>query len=417
VVLTNYILSNTEQELRLTIANNKFPPQIQLAIRTLETERLVNLSPLPAVSNPTAPHPAGTAAGTGIPQTPNQLTALRESMKTSVGATSEEWKLDLTNRLAPKGAKFAAPNIDYVGTEETEKQKQARKTVANLNQKDPYRDWVRNVLAAFQNEILSLTLAQTRVRLDSITLDQTEIQAEEAFKTAAENRLDWMNARMKLEDAYRKISIAANQLQGDMNVKVNGELGTVDKRGVRFDQDNSKLTVGLEWDSPLTRHNEMMTYRQRQIEYQAARRDYYLYVDSVQAEIRRILRTLKNNQIDFEIKRTAILSAAMQVDLMQLKLSRPPNRGSKLDTNTSRDLIDGLNNLTNRQNEFLTTWIACQTQRMLLDLNRGTMQLDENGRWLDEAESIDKTGLEKNNGSPLPLAPIPMPTPRLAPRQ
>lgn len=379
ILLVNLIIANDEPALRAKIVQESFTPEEMKAIQTLETERLVIIQ--------------AQAESTEDDAEPDAfITKLRDTLQKEVEDPAAP-------QLVPKteGAKAEPLQIEFKDSVETEKQQKARQIVAELGQKDDYRDWVRRVLTAFQNEILLLTLAQTRVRLDSIALEQTDINPEDAFRIASENRLDWMNRKAELVDVWRQIDIAANQLKGDLNVRVEGEIGTIDKRGVRFDGDDGRLQVGLEWDSPLTRHNEMLSYRQSQIDYQAARRAYYAYVDSVQAGLRDILRNLQDSQIEFEIKRSAIISAATQVDLVQLKLSRPPSRGTRLDTNTARDLIDGLNGLTNTQNEFLNTWIACQTQRMMLDLNMGTMKLDEKGRWIEPGtvtEERQDTGIQ-----------------------
>lgn len=265
----------------------------------------------------------------------------------------------------------------------TQSSTEAQKIIAELKTKDPYRDWIRKILSALQNEIVTLSIMQTRARLDSIVLVPTTIKPEEAFCIASQNRLDWMNRKAQLVDSWRQIDIAANRLRGDLNVKVEGELGTIDKRGVRFDGDAGRLSVGLEWDSPLTRHNEMINYRQAQIQYQAARRNYYTYVDSVNAELRNLLRDIQINMVEFEIKRNAILTATIRVDVMQLKMDQPPQRGAKIDVNTADQLIRALDSLMSSQNNFLNIWVSYQTQRMLLDLKLGTMQLDSCGRWID----------------------------------
>jgi hypothetical protein len=282
-----------------------------------------------------------------------------ESLKKSFGNAEK--------RLVPKPA-------------ERETQK---KIIAELRKRDEYRDWVRRVLAAFQYELVSLSLMQTRTRLDAITLVPTSISAEEAFDIASQNRLDWMNRRTSLVDSWRQIDLAANRLKGELNLTLDGEIGTVDRRGVRFDGRDGRLRAGLDWDSPLTRYAEMMDYRRSQITYQNARRDYYTYVDSVNAELRSILRAAQNHQIDFEINRNAILIDTIRVDVMQLRMEQPAQRGRQIDTATSRQLIDALNGLMSSQNSFLSTWVAYQTQRMLLDLNMGTMELDKDGRWID----------------------------------
>ncbi|MDR0337992.1 MAG: hypothetical protein LBI18_12975 [Planctomycetaceae bacterium] len=289
---------------------------------------------------------------------------------------------------------------------------ESQRIVSELRQKDEYRDWIRRVLSAFQYELVSLSLIQTRTRLDAITLVPTSISPEDAFGIASENRLDWMNRRAMLVDTWRQIDLAANQLKGDLNLTLDGEIGTIDRRGVRFDGDDGRLRVGLNWDSPLTRHNEMLDYRRTQIEYQAARRDYYTYVDSVNAELRRVLRNTQLNQIDFEIARNAVLIATSRVDVWQLKMEQPPARGQKIETTTATQLIGALDGLMTSQNEFLNTWVSYQTQRMLLDLTMGTMELDRLGRWIDpgvitkdRARSTSKSVQSVQQLTPKPLTP------------
>jgi hypothetical protein len=267
--------------------------------------------------------------------------------------------------------------------------KRIEKRIENLNiinelrQKDEYRDWIRRVVSAFQYELVSLSLMQTRTRLDAMTLVPVSVSPEEAFQTASEHRLDWMNRKAQLVDAWRQIDFTADDLKGAFGLRLDGALGTIDKRGVRLDADTGKLDVRFEWESPLTRYNEMMTYRKSQIDYQKARRDYYTYVDSVQAEVRNTLRDVQMSLINFEINRNAVLVGTVRVDVMQLRMEQPPQRGGRIDTNTSDQLIRALEGLMNSQNNLLNTWVAYQTQRMLLDYNMGTMTLDEQGRWIE----------------------------------
>lgn len=273
---------------------------------------------------------------------------------------------------------------ESVATEEPSDplRRERQRIIAELRQTDEYRDWIRRVLSAFQNELILLSLLQTRARLDAMTLIPVSVTADEAFQTASENRLDWMNRKSQLVDRWRRIDIAANELQGYLQLRLRGDTGRIDRQGVHFGADHSRLRVDMEWDSPLTRHSEMLNYRHRQIEYQAARRDYYTYVDSVQAELRNNVRNVLMRQIEFEISRNAVLVDTVRVDIMQLRMEQPP-RGGGIDTNTSTQLIDALNGLTRSQNTFLDTWVAYQTQRMLLDLNMGTMKLDNRGLWID----------------------------------
>ena len=285
-----------------------------------------------------------------------------------------------------------------------------QRIIAELRQKDDYRDWIRRVFSVFQYELVSLSLMQTRTRLDAMMLMPVSVTPEEAFRIASENRLDWMNRKAQLVDTWRQMDITADQLKGVLDLTFDGTLGTADQNGVNFSKNNSNLSVGLKWDSPLTRYNEMMAYRKSQIDYQRARREYYTYVDSVQADLRDTLRNVQMRLVDFEIYRNAVLVDTIRVDVMQLQMEQP-QRGGRIDTNTSQQLINALNGLMNSQNNLLGTWVEYQTQRMLLDLYMGTMALDEQGRWIEPGTTDSATFLSPELA---PVIPVPtLQTPKL----
>jgi hypothetical protein len=233
----------------------------------------------------------------------------------------------------------------------------------------------------FQYELITLSLMQTRTKLDSMTLIPVSITAEEAFLAASEHRLDWMNKKANLVDDWRQMDIAADKLKGVLDLELKGTAGRVDSRG-GF-RDSSHLQASLKWDSPLNRYAEMMAYRKSQIDYQAARRAYYTYVDTVQADLRKVVRDLQMSRINFEINRNAVFIGTVRVDVMQLRMDQPPQRGGKIDTDTARQLINALEGLLRSQNNLLTTWVGYQKHRMLLDMHMGTMKLDDRGCWIE----------------------------------
>jgi hypothetical protein len=62
---------------------------------------------------------------------------------------------------------------------------------------------------------------------------------------------------------------------------------------------------------------------------------------------------------------------------------------------TARDVIDALSALQRVQNEFLSVWVNYEVQRLQLDLDLGTMRLDERGIWIDpgDVSAAAKAGL------------------------
>ena len=287
---------------------------------------------------------------------------------------------------------------------------ETRRIIEDLRRGDEYRDWVRRVYSAFQYELVSLSLMQTRARLDAMTLTPISVTHDEAFQIASENRLDWMNRRAHLTDSWRQIDIAADRMKGVFDLRFRGDIGTMDRRGIDFSADTGSLDVSVVWDSPLTRYNEMMDYRRRQIEYQRERRDYYTYVDTIQSDLRNVLRESQMGLINFEINRNSVLVGTIRVDVMQLQMEQPPARGARIDTSVADQLIRALEGLMRSQNEFLNSWVNYQTQRMLLDLYMGTMLLDEQGRWIEPNVASPQPFNSPRFNSP-DAAPLPIPVP------
>jgi outer membrane protein TolC len=246
-------------------------------------------------------------------------------------------------------------------------------------------------LRQLSRHMAALSLVQARARLDTVSLVSVDLDWQRALQIARRNRLDWMNARSALVDRWRQIEIVANDLRGQLDVTFSGDMGTTDDNPVQFRSTTGRLRVGLEFDAPLTRLVERNAYREALIDYQRARREYYTFEDRVSQSLRSTLRQIALNQLDFEIQREAVQIAISQVELTQLRLQRPPRpgEGSDFGATTARDLVQALSGLLNAQNQFLNVWVDYQVRRLDLDLDLGTMRLDERGVWINPGEIID----------------------------
>lgn len=269
------------------------------------------------------------------------------------------------------------------------------------------RDRLDRINPDLSSWLLALTLARARARVDAVVWQPVNISPVEALETARFNRRDWMNARAQLVDTWRLIEFNANALKAGFNVVLNGDVATVGDNPVDFRAATGRLRAGFEFDAPLTRLIERNVYRQSLIDYQQARRSYMLFEDTVSQSVRAILRTIELNQLNFEIRRSAILVAIQQVDLAREKLSRPLKPGEDAAkyglerASIGRDLVSALNDLLSTQNEFLSVWVSYQVQRINLDLEMGTMQLDERGVWIDPGPIIGNAASGGAAGGPI----------------
>ncbi len=241
------------------------------------------------------------------------------------------------------------------------------------------------VFREMSDHLLELSLLQARARLDSFDLVPIDVPPAEALAIARDNRPDWMNARASVVDTWRLIEFNANALESVLNVVFSGDLGTTGDNPINFRSTTGRLRVGFEFDAPLTRLAERNFYRQSLIDYQQARRSYMLFEDRVLQQLRLDLRQIDLNQINFELNRAAVDVAIDKVELARLKLSQPPRPGetSTFGDSFARDLVTALSDLLAAQNDFLSVWVNYEVQRINLDIDMGTMQLDDRGLWID----------------------------------
>jgi hypothetical protein len=240
---------------------------------------------------------------------------------------------------------------------------------------------VIDAMANLSGRLLELSLVQAAARLDAIAFAPVELTDEEALLIASAYRRDWQNARAALVDSWRLIYFNANALLSDLNFLFSGDISNVGDNPFRIRDTTGRLRVGLQWDPPLTRLAERNIYRQSLIEYQQARRSYYQFRDRVSQSLRANLRQTRLNEINFELRRAAVLVAISQVDLTQLRLSQPPQPGveTQFGDTTARDLVQSLSDLLNVQNDFLSVWVNYEVQRQALDFDLGIMELDAAG--------------------------------------
>jgi hypothetical protein len=233
--------------------------------------------------------------------------------------------------------------------------------------------------------LLSVSLNQTAIRLETAVLPQIELSEDTALELARENRLDWMNARARLVDVWRTIGVQANALQSAVDFSLFGGLGTIHNQAARFDGRTGTLRGALRFDTPLNRLAERNDYREAQVNYERARREYMLFEDRISQSLRNTLRIVEISQLNFELRRSAIQIAISKVDLAKLRLQEPPKPGvqATIGATTARDLVDALNDLLDSQNDFLSLRVGFDVLRMLLDFEVGTMQTDEEGLWID----------------------------------
>ena len=100
---------------------------------------------------------------------------------------------------------------------------------------------------------LEISLVQARARTDSIELGNVDLTPVEAYQIARCCRLDWMNARSSLVDSWRGIEVVADELESQLDLVFEGDLGNVGDNPFRIRYEAGQFRGGFQFDSPITR--------------------------------------------------------------------------------------------------------------------------------------------------------------------
>jgi outer membrane protein TolC len=226
------------------------------------------------------------------------------------------------------------------------------------------------------------TNAQTLARIYRIELPAVPAEEESAIAEAKANRLDLMNQKARVTDAWRRVIVAANALKSDLTLTSTVALNTAPDatQPLAFDTRLTRLTVGLQFDGPLNRLAERNQYRLALIAYQQARRAYMDQSDRIEQEVRLTLRSLRQARLSFEIARQQLVAAARQVANERILLNAPPRlqqQGGGGDP-TLRTL-QALAQLNAARNNLAGTFIRYEQLRVQLLLNLESLTLDDRG--------------------------------------
>lgn len=239
-----------------------------------------------------------------------------------------------------------------------------------------------DVVEYITRDLIELQLLQAVARTESIDLQEIDIRADEALEVARKYRRDWMNRRAGLVDQWRLLQFNADQLQAGLDIVFEGDIQNIGDNPFRLRSSTGRLAAGVQFDAPITRLSQRNAYRQSLIEYQQARRNYYNFEDSIGQQLRGQLRSIIAFQLNFEINRLAVLEAARQGLLTSFQSQLQQQAGTTSAT-AARDQGQAVQDLLTAQDNFMLVWISYEVQRLQLDFAMGTMQLDEEGLWID----------------------------------
>ena len=298
--------------------------------------------------------------------------------------------------------------------------------------KDKGPEAIRAQAAAFQNAFNGFYIVILAARNESLAAirqqwpklpplmvngaDLLDVPLEDAYtsaiQTALSYRLDLMNARGQVVDAWRQIKVQANSLQGVLDVQydLGSSTPSPGNEVLAFSTARSTNRLTINAELPLVRRAERNNYRAALIGYQRQRRTLQAFEDNIANDVRGDLRELRTIAELYRIQQRLIELGYSQVDNAQAILLAPPAPGAQTDAGSAaaltQQVLNAQQQLVTAQNTLYTIWVNYLSSRMTLYLDLESLQLDERGVWCDElipgSEDPRRPGPARPAGERLP---------------
>lgn len=230
--------------------------------------------------------------------------------------------------------------------------------------------------------------------VDLLTADLDTAQTA-AAQWALTNRLDLMNARAQLVDAWRQIAVQANSLFGVVDVQYHLDTGNdpLGSNPLGFQTGRTRQFLSLNTELPLTRQLERNNFRTALIAYQRQRRLLQASEDQVVLEARTGLRALRVQAENYKIQQRAVPVAYSQRDnaLETLRVPNPPGQTSSAGNAAAltQQLLGAQSTVLQNENLLYQFYINYLITRLQLYRDLELMPIDPRGVWIDEHTARD----------------------------
>ncbi|MDK1021622.1 MAG: TolC family protein, partial [Candidatus Hydrogenedentes bacterium] len=212
--------------------------------------------------------------------------------------------------------------------------------------------------------------------LEERDIQPPTLSTEEAIEIALLTRLDLHTDRDRVDDSFRQIKLAANDLKGGLGLLLTGSVPSKSRnRPASFDFANSVWTAGLDLDLPLDRKAERNNYRRALINYEVSLRTLDLATDNIKLQVRNAWRTLDQAQKDYEINLLRVDVEKRRVEEITIKAE------GGLPGATINDQVDAQNALTAAETSLTDALVRHTISLLELWRDVGILHVKKNGQW------------------------------------
>lgn len=212
------------------------------------------------------------------------------------------------------------------------------------------------------------------VVLASKVVEPLDISVDLALRTALEQRLDLLTAHDRLEDASRRVYVAADALRPELDLLLSAGVDTEgESQPLNFRSSQPSGSAGLELELPLDRLDERNAYRRALIDVWAAERDLTERSDRITLEVRNALRRLEQAEQSYVIRDNSLALARRRVESVSLL--------QQAGQAAARDLLEAQEALLTAANAVTASLVDHYNARLDLLTAMESLVIDDYGLW------------------------------------
>ncbi|MGC8641444.1 MAG: hypothetical protein ACP5XB_16385, partial [Isosphaeraceae bacterium] len=161
--------------------------------------------------------------------------------------------------------------------------------------------------------------------------EDLEATLQAAVRIALEYRLDLMNTRANLYDAWRQIRVTANALKGYLNISLTNQVFTppTTTNPFAFVSQAKQFSLVLNGELPLIRVKERNAFRQAIIAYEQERRALMNQEDFIKNQLRSDIRSMQVTYIGYQINKAQLILNVRLKDQAFEQIIAPPQSGAQ----------------------------------------------------------------------------------------
>jgi len=230
--------------------------------------------------------------------------------------------------------------------------------------------------------------------LESAGMTRPQFSNDEAVQAAFAQRLDLANSIDTIEDAERKVLVAADGLRADANV-VAVVNAISDRKADRSTVDwlQEQYEIGVEIDLPIDRVAEQNVYRKALIALSQREREYELVRDTVALEVRLAYRDLMEAAQRYQLQEQGVEVAKRRLEKTQLMV--------KYGRASSRRVLNAWQDLYDAQVARTEALVSYTIAMLNFYRDTGVLQVRPDGMWQHKTElEPSRLAAGSTSGSP-----------------